>query len=429
LTTEKPAKIVNNLTLPAVIGRLILRQIDALTAENINAGRFRGISGKIKWLSQTENNLMTDRPASARCRVEADVAICCLAGDWRASLAPPVMDQTSIGHCTSLTFECQELGEWDSSLLVFVLHLAEATKQGNCRLDTGGLPTGLVRLIQLAQAVPPKGRPTATPQEDGVLQYVGNVALATWWRIPQSLAFVGDLTRSLGRFLTGKARYQRADLLLFIEDAGPRALPIVSLISFLVGTILAYMGAAQLTLLGAQIYIADLVGIGMVREIAALMTGIILAGRTGAAYAAQLGTMQVNEEIDAFRTFGLPISDFLVLPRFLALVVMAPLLTLYAGIVGVAAGMLIATTVFDVGAFAYFNQTVKALTVTHFAVGMIKGTFYGALVALAGCLCGMRCGRSAQAVGDATTAAVVLGILLITISASLLTIVFQQLGI
>lgn len=372
---------------------------------------------------------MTDRPASASCRIEADVAICRLAGDWQARQALPVMAGSAIADCAVLRFDCSELGKWDSSLLAFVQNLAESARQENCRLDLGGLPAGLARLLQLARAVAPKVQQNEMLHEDGVLEYVGNVALSTWWRIPQNLAFIGDLTRSLGCFLSGQARYQRADLLLFVEDAGPRALPIVSLISFLVGTILAYMGAAQLTLLGAQIYIADLVGIGMVREIAALMTGIILAGRTGAAYAAQLGTMQVNEEIDAFRTFGLPVSDFLVLPRFLALIVMAPLLTLYAGIVGVAAGMLIATTVFDVGAFAYFNQTVKALTLTHFAVGMIKGTVYGALVALAGCLCGMRCGRSAQAVGDATTAAVVLGILLITISASLLTIVFQRLGI
>jgi phospholipid/cholesterol/gamma-HCH transport system permease protein len=379
-------------------------------------------------IAPTEN-LMTNRPASANCQVDAGVATCHLAGGWRAAAPLPLPDAAWLGNCTALRFVCHELGDWDSSLLAFVLQLAKAAEQNNCRLDTSGLPPGLTRLLQLAQAVPAKVQPDEVLHEDGVLEYVGNVTLATWWRIPQNLNFIGDLTKSLGRFLTGKARYQRADLLLFIEDAGPRALPIVSLISFLVGTILAYMGAAQLTLLGAQIYIADLVGIGMVREIAALMTGIILAGRTGAAYAAQLGTMQVNEEIDALRTFGLPVSDFLVLPRFLALVVMAPLLTLYAGVVGVAAGMLIATTVFDVGAFAYFNQTVTALTLTHFAVGMIKGTVYGALVALAGCLCGMRCGRSAQGVGDATTAAVVLGILLITISASVLTIIFQQLGI
>lgn len=372
---------------------------------------------------------MSKQPASATCPVDAGHAICRLAGAWQADQALPVVDPGWLEGCTALDFDCQALGAWDSSLLAFVLQLTELASAKNCQISTEGLPAGLARLVQLAQAVPAREAPKEALYADGVLEYVGNVTLTTWRRIPQNLAFIGELSLSLGRFLTGKARYQGADLQLFLEDAGPRALPIVSLISFLVGTILAYMGAAQLTLLGAQIYIADLVGIGMVREIAALMTGIILAGRTGAAYAAQLGTMQVNEEIDAFRTFGLPVSDFLVLPRFLALVVMAPLLTLYAGIVGVAAGMLIATTVFDVGAFAYFNQTVKALTLTHFAVGMIKGTVYGALVAFAGCLCGMRCGRSAQAVGDATTAAVVLGILLITISASLLTIVFQQLGI
>ena len=372
---------------------------------------------------------MTNKVASATYQVEAGMATCRLAGDWRASLPLPVMDETMIGEYAALSFDCLELGEWDSSLLAFVLHLSASTKEQNRQLDTSGLPAGLARLVQLALAVPAKEQNKAGASEDGVLQHVGNVALATWQRVPQNLSFLGDLTKSLGRFITGRARYQSADLLLFLEDAGPRALPIVSLISFLVGTILAYMGAAQLTMLGAQIYIADLVGIGMVREISALMTGIILAGRTGAAYAAQLGTMQVNEEVDAFRTFGLPVSDFLVLPRFLALIVMAPLLTFYAGIVGIAAGMLIATTVFDVGAFAYFHQTVKALTLNHFAVGMIKGTCYGALVAFSGCLCGMRCGRSAQAVGDATTAAVVLGILLITISASVLTIVFQRLGI
>ncbi|HNI73068.1 MAG TPA: ABC transporter permease, partial [Accumulibacter sp.] len=172
-----------------------------------------------------------------------------------------------------------------------------------------------------------------------------------------------------------------------------------------------------------------LVGIGMVREIAALMTGIILAGRTGAAYAAQLGTMQVNEEIDALRTLGIPVIEFLVLPRVMALTLMAPLLTLYAAVVGVAAGALVAALVYGVGVNAYYFQTVAALSLPHFLVGLFKGTVYAALVAFAGCLCGMRCGRSAQAVGEATTAAVVLGILLITVSAALLTIAFQRLEI
>ncbi len=370
---------------------------------------------------------MTSHNASLQLHQEAGILTCQIAGDWHAGEQQPE-PLPSVTGGERLQFDCSGLGRWDSSLLARLLPLAESARQAGCVVADDGLPPGLARLLRLALAVPARRQP-GNSHEEGILDHVGKVTLAAWQRIPLNLAFLGDLFRSLGRLVLGRARFQRADLLLFAEDAGPRALPIVSLISFLVGTILAYMGAAQLAMLGAQIYIADLVGIGMVREIAALMTGIILAGRTGAAYAAQLGTMQVNEEIDAFRTFGLPVSDFLVLPRFLSLLVMAPLLTLYAGIVGVAAGMLIATTVFDVGAFAYFQQTTKALNVTHFIVGMVKGTVYGALVAIAGCLCGMRCGRSAQAVGEATTAAVVLGILLITISASLLTILFQRLGI
>jgi phospholipid/cholesterol/gamma-HCH transport system permease protein len=217
--------------------------------------------------------------------------------------------------------------------------------------------------------------------------------------------------------------------MLIIEDVGPHALPIVSLISFLVGLIVAYMGAVQLAQFGAQIYIANLVSLGMTREMGALMTGIIMAGRTGAAYAAQLGTMQVNEEIDAFRTMGFNPIDFLVLPRILALVLMMPLLVLYAGIVGITAGMFVAVTVFDISTFEYYQQTVRSMEWTHIWVGVIKGTVYGMLIAFAGCLRGMQCGRSAQAVGEATTSAVVTGILFIVIAASILTILFQELGI
>ncbi len=158
-----------------------------------------------------------------------------------------------------------------------------------------------------------------------------------------------------------------------IQDVGPNALPIVSIISFLVGLIVAYMGAVQLAQFGAQIYIADLVAIGMVREMGALMTGIIMAGRTGAAFAAQLGTMQVNEEIDAFKTMGIAPMDFLVLPRMLALILMMPLLTLYSGIVGMLAGLTVAVSVFDISVFEYYQETVRALDLRQFAVGHQQG--------------------------------------------------------
>jgi phospholipid/cholesterol/gamma-HCH transport system permease protein len=234
---------------------------------------------------------------------------------------------------------------------------------------------------------------------------------------------------SLLRLVSGRARFRARDLWLEIEEVGPRALPIVSVISFLVGLILASLGADQLKLVGAQIFIADLVAIGMVREVGALMTGIIIAGRTGAAFAAQLGTMQVNEEIDAYKVLGISAIDFLVLPRMLALMLMVPLLTLYSGFIGMLAGLLVSVAIFDIGVFEYYTETLRALEFKQFAVGLSKGTVYGAMIAFAGCLRGMQCGRSAEAVGHAATSAVVTAILLITIAASIMTIVYYQLGI
>jgi phospholipid/cholesterol/gamma-HCH transport system permease protein len=262
-----------------------------------------------------------------------------------------------------------------------------------------------------------------------LLERIGLITLAMWRATPAMLRFLGEVTLSVGRLLRGTAQFRRSDLLLLIQDTGPNALPVVSLISFLVGLIVAYMGAVQLAQFGAQIYIANLVSLGMTREMGALMTGVIMAGRTGAAFAAQLGTMQVNEEIDALRTLGFQPVDFLVLPRLLALVLMMPLMVLYAGIVGITAGMFVSVTAFDISTFEYYQQTVRSMAWHHIWVGVIKGTVYGVLIAFAGCLRGMQCGRSAQAVGEATTSAVVTSILFIVIAASLLTILFQQLGI
>jgi phospholipid/cholesterol/gamma-HCH transport system permease protein len=258
---------------------------------------------------------------------------------------------------------------------------------------------------------------------------VGELTLGLLRGGPELARFLVEVQGSLLRAARGRARYRRADFWLTVQQVGPDALPIVSLISFLVGVILAYMGALQLVQFGAEIYIADLVAIGMVRELGALMTGIILAGRSGAAFAAQIGTMQVNEEVDALRTLGIAPIEYLVLPRLLALIVMMPLLTIYAGLAGMLAGLFISTTVMGIDGFEYVQQSLRALSLEHLLVGLSKGTVYGVLIALAGCLRGMQCGRSAQAVGEATTSAVVTSILWIVISASFLTVLYQHLGI
>lgn len=322
-----------------------------------------------------------------------------------------------------------DIDAWDSGFLAILAGLIKHCDERGIEVDRSGLPAGVQHLLSMASSVPEQEVEVRPVVKTSLLSLVGMVAIDFWRGLPEMLRFLGEIAFSFVRLLTGRAQFRQSDLWLEVEEVGPRALMIVTVISFLVGLILAYLGADQLRMVGAQIYIADLVAIGMVREVGALMTGIIIAGRTGAAFAAQLGTMQVNEEIDAFRTLGISAVDFLVLPRILALMLMVPLLTLYASFVGMLAGMLVSFLIFDISFFEYYTETLRALEIKHFAVGLIKGNAYGAMVAYAGCLRGMQCGRSAEAVGDAATSAVVTGILLITIVASLLTILFYRLGI
>jgi len=321
------------------------------------------------------------------------------------------------------------LSSWDSGFLAYISCLIKLCAKKGIDVEQVGLPEGVRHLLAMAAAVPEQknvGRPHV---KKNIVYRAGSATIEFLRGVPEMLRFLGEIILSFGRLFTGKTRLRWSDLWWEIEEVGPRALLIVSVISFLVGLILAYLGADQLRMVGAQIFIADLVAIGMVREIGALMTGIIIAGRTGSAFAAKLGTMQVNEEIDAFRTLGISAVDFLVLPRMLALMLMVPLLTLYSGFVGMLAGLLISSSIFDIGMFEYYHETINALELKHFMVGLTKGSVYGAMVAYSGCLRGMQCGRSAEAVGEAATSAVVTSILLITISASILTILFYQLGI
>ncbi|MGD8933514.1 MAG: ABC transporter permease [Gammaproteobacteria bacterium] len=355
-------------------------------------------------------------------------------GSWRLhdklpSIENVTQELTADSRLERITFSSDDLTTWDSGLLVFLSKLTSYCRENKIQVIKEDLPAGVRKLLDLASSAPETRHPSQDKQQDNLLSRIGNVTIDFAEGAPDVLHFLGASIKSVGRLFTGRAQYSKSDLLYMIQRVGPDALPIVSLISFLVGLILAYMGALQLERFGAQIYVADLVGIAMVREIGALMTAIIMAGRTGAAYAAELGTMQVNEEIDAFKTLGISTMDYLVMPRLLALVFTIPLLTLYAGLVGIFAGIIVGVTVFDLSVYEYYQQTLRALSFKHFVVGMMKGTLYGILIALAGCLRGMQCGRSAQAVGLATTSSVVTSIVYIVIAASLTTIILQKLGI
>ncbi len=251
------------------------------------------------------------------------------------------------------------LADWDSGLLTFLLEL-ERLSGDQLTLDRSGLPEGARRLLGLAAATPTQGAARRPAAAESLLTRLGRRTQATLSGGNEVLEFLGELTLAFGRLLRGRARFRAVDFLAVLQEVGARALPIVSLISFLVGMILAFLGAIQLVQFGAQIYVADLVGIGMAREMAPMMVGIILAGRTGAAFAAELGAMQANEEIDALLTFGLSPMEFLVLPRVLALVLMTPLLCLYADLMGILGGALIGVTVLDLPAVTWFQQTEAA---------------------------------------------------------------------
>ncbi len=296
-------------------------------------------------------------------------------------------------------------------------------------LIQSGLPEGLQRLLTLATAIPERTGARKTDIRDPFLVRVADATFNLQAGAREALTFIGDVTLALGRLCTGKARFRKAELFFLMQSCGAEALPIVSLISLLVGLILAFVGAVQLQMFGAQIYVASLVGIGMVRVMGAIMTGIIMAGRTGAAFAAELGTMQVNEEIDALQTMGISPMEFLVLPRMLALTVMMPLLCVYADLMGILGGLIVGVGMLDLGVMEYYNQTVVSLSLTHLWIGLFYSAVFGVLVALCGCLRGMQCGRSASAVGTATTSAVVTSIVCIIVATAIITVVCNVLGI
>jgi phospholipid/cholesterol/gamma-HCH transport system permease protein len=292
-----------------------------------------------------------------------------------------------------------------------------------------GLPEGVKRLLHLASVVPEQKGVSQKKHRNSFLYMVGQSAVLFGTSTVQMLSFIGAATLSFLNFLMGKARFRRIDLLLFIENCGADSLPIITLISVLVGLILAFVGAVQLKLFGAQIYVANLVAIAMAREMGALMTGIIMAGRIGAAYAAQLGTMQVNEEIDALTTLGISPMEFLVLPRLLALVLMMPLLTLYSDLLGIIGGAIVGVGMMDITWVQYLTQTQATLDLTNISMGIAKAGIYAIIIALSGCMRGMQSGRSAAAVGEATTSAVVTAIVGIIVTDGIFAVLCDALGI
>lgn len=358
-----------------------------------------------------------------------------LSGDWSIHAPnPSVHDilltqtyQTADIFCLEVNSE--GIGRWDSSLVNFIKQLSDRHPNAELR---HALPNGIVALLDLACAVPQIV--STSPAE---ASWLSN--LVTWVSpfsrseqvglgVMQFMAFIGELVIAAAKALVGQARMRMTDLLQFCYQTGPNALPIISLSSVLVGVILGYLGAVQLQQFGAGIYVANLVTVGVLREMGALMTAIIIAGRTGAAYAAQLGTMQVNEEVDAIEILGISPMEFLILPRVIAVLIMVPLLTLYADILGIIGGGIVAGGL-GISPLQYWTQLQESLMMSHVIVGLLKGLLFGLLIGIAGCRAGMQAARNSEGVGSATTNAVVTALIYLVVADAAINIVCQWLEI
>ncbi len=338
--------------------------------------------------------------------------ICNLAGPWSMSAHLPSLQlpESASDPALDLAFDCSSLQTWDSQLVAKLFLLIQTEQKKKRRIDLSGLTPDLRKLLTLAGSVPDKVEARKSPPPSGLLPRARNFLAHRGGDVQDTITFIGQCTLSFTGFVRGRVQLRFQDFLIIVQEVGAHALPIVSLISFLVGLIIAFLGAVVLLKFGASYYVSYLVGYGMLREMGAVMTGVIMAGRTGAAFAAQLGSMKVSEEIDALRTLGISPIDFLVLPRMVALILMMPLLTVYADIMGIFGGILVSTTLLGIPPETFLGGMNTAVGGTDFILGVIKGTVFGVLVAMTGCLRGMQCGNSADAVGMAATSAVVTGI-------------------
>lgn len=356
-----------------------------------------------------------------------------LNGDFLVSGGLPDPDEI-IGQVNAhkelnrITFDASGIGKWDSALVAVIFRLIRECEGKNIRVERGGLPQGAQKLLELALKASEKTAKHPGTDEN-FLERVADRVIKAENAFLSILDFLGEITLGFSRVITGKAYFRWDEFTAIVQRCGADAFALVSLISLLVGMILAFIGAIQLKLFGAQIYVADIVGIGMVRVMGAVMTGILMAGRTGASFAAELGLMEANEEIDALKTLGISPAEFLVVPRVLALVIMLPLLTLYSDFMGVLGGFAVSAGMLGLNPVEYWQHTQSSVKLSNLWIGLIHGFVFGIIVAIAGCLKGIRCERSAAAVGEAATSAVVNGITGIVVATAIITLICQLLGV
>jgi phospholipid/cholesterol/gamma-HCH transport system permease protein len=360
--------------------------------------------------------------ALAELRAKDGTLVTALSGDWSLEQNTPRFDAVAAKRATSgaplrvLTFDASELGSWDSSLLVFLEQAQAYCEAEKLEMDQSGLPEQVMRLLTLSRAVPERDANTKGPPRASFIDRLGSRGIETWTNVESTITFAGEVALAAVQLPGRGVRMRWREFWVVVQSNSSGALPIVTLIALLVGVIIAFLGVVVLERFGAGYYTSYLVGFGMLREMGALMTGIIMAGRTGAGFAAELGSMKITEEIDAFVTLGISPVEHLVLPRMLGILVMMPLLTLYADFVGIMGGMAVSVSMVDLSAKQFIGGLLYVMTLTDALLGVFKGLVFGLVIGFSGCLKGLQTGSDAGAVGRAATSAVVLGITLIILA-------------
>ncbi len=356
--------------------------------------------------------------ARAELRTTDGAIVIVLSGDWSIEQPQPqfqeMVKRAALGPSIprTVSFDAAGLGSWDSTLLIFVARCQDFCDAQKIELDLSALPAAVRRLNAMAHAVPERiqGADRANPS---LVSRIGSSVMDTWNGLTAAVTFVGDTALALTGIATRRVHMRWREFFVVVQTNSSGALPIVTLIALLMGIIIAFLGVVVLKRFGAGYYVSYLVGFGMLREMGALMTGIIIAGRTGAAFAAELGSMKISEEIDALTTLGISPVEHLVLPRVLGIFVMMPLLTIYADFIGIVGGMWVSAVLLDLSFKQFMSGMLQAVTLSDALLGVLKGTIFGLIVGVSGTMKGLQGGSNAGAVGRAATSAVVLGITLI----------------
>ena len=356
-----------------------------------------------------------------------------LAGTLDQNTCPSLLrtiDQTAIpSGMRTIRINLQEVTFLDDFGVLILVRIKKQFLGVGGTIVFPGAPDRYERFLNMVREKKPSGIPSSTShRSSGILEHLGGTTIAMILDTRSMLTFVGDVCLSLTTLLRNPCRLRCSDTVIHMQRVGVDALPIVALISFLLGLIMAFMSAVQLEQFGANIYVASLVSLSMVRELGPIMTAIIVAGRSGSAFAAEIGSMRVAEEVDALTTMGFDITMFLVMPRLLATLCVLPLLTLFSDLFAIAGGLVVGVGMLDLTTHGYLVQTINTISVNDVAWSMLKTLLFALLISGTGCFRGFQVRGGADAVGRATTSAVVISIFLIILADSILAVIQRYWG-